>query len=1020
MSAVNGHVPSASIPGFLSTFCLHFVLPNCLLLIASLVSGALGAEFGITYLIWHENPAKQFWVGYALGLVVVECLYVGFLMWAKKTARPDKILSNPRLLDYFSPRLFVRYSAWVLGQLLLLMIVLGAVIVLVQTLDRWNDGPNAVIDTRAPEESLNSIPPPRPNFSPWLILGGLSAAATMFLGGWWFKSLIIPTASGDTQGFTRRILHRVIDSAESQPASPHCGSMLLSLWDIRHQNTPLRKFGMVLFNQTLLLFVGMVFAAVWELSNVTFASVLLASMVLFLLLFRARWLNDQRVFRVWLLLLGVMVYFVVTWLGSKPWCGWSGAFFVALFCLAVVPFGVRYAFPLSTAHVLRSTNERIIDPRVCRKYPFHGIAALFFLFGVTVLFVLPMSFAAVNSPMVLMCFLMFMGIALYGLVAYVIDDALPFLAPALLVMVVLSGMPQYKMQFPGLDYSGKDSSEGVALLDLEATINEDVARQQQFDRAVAGNIMIKAGLVARGKNATGEGAIVPDAILDSQWRTVEESNRILPGKDLRQVAARSFPGSLLMPADIPFASVPSGIDQLARALPAPDSRDPKASKKKPMVIVVASGGGIRAAAWTHMVLSELESRFAREGIAFPYHVRMVTGASGGMLGASYYVQSLKAPGEMTWGPERRADMESRYDKLTQDWLSPIVERLVMNDVPAFFSPFSTHTDRGIALEQAWSRGLNQELDIKFEELASKEREGWCPSLVFTPMLVEDGRRLIISNLDMRYPASNDGHLIENDPDRHAALAAMSRNYSHEAMELFRMFPLSRQKFALSTAVRMSASFPYFSPAVPLPTKPRRRVVDAGYFDNYGVSLAAAYLFSKKNNDWFRDHVSKIVVVQIRDGQSDDERRLQAIADSPTRKKGLTSLLSRSLEELTSPLEGLTNGRVGTCSFRNDGLLELLSTYFEQLRNEPGSGKLPHSQRFFTVVNFEFPGHAALSWHLSAGEERQMKNTFADETRATELNSRIDKLLEWWRADVYEPPVESKRGNLHLTGFKKNN
>ena len=63
MSAVNGHVPSASIPGFLSTFCLHFVLPNCLLLIASLVSGALGAEFGITYLIWHENPAKQFWVG---------------------------------------------------------------------------------------------------------------------------------------------------------------------------------------------------------------------------------------------------------------------------------------------------------------------------------------------------------------------------------------------------------------------------------------------------------------------------------------------------------------------------------------------------------------------------------------------------------------------------------------------------------------------------------------------------------------------------------------------------------------------------------------------------------------------------------------------------------------------------------------------------------------------------------------------------------------------------------------------
>ena len=70
---------------------------------------------------------------------------------------------------------------------------------------------------------------------------------------------------------------------------------------------------------------------------------------------------------------------------------------------------------------------------------------------------------------------------------------------------------------------------------------------------------------------------------------------------------------------------------------------------------------------------------------------------------------------------------------------------------------------------------------------------------------------------------------------------------------------------------MSASFPYFSPAVPLPTKPRRRVVDAGYFDNYGVSLASAFLFSRKNTDWFRDNVSKIVLIQIRDGQSDDER-----------------------------------------------------------------------------------------------------------------------------------------------------
>ena len=75
-----------------------------------------------------------------------------------------------------------------------------------------------------------------------------------------------------------------------------------------------------------------------------------------------------------------------------------------------------------------------------------------------------------------------------------------------------------------------------------------------------------------------------------------------------------------------------------------------------MVIVVASGGGIRAAAWTFLVLSELEARFADEGIPFPYHVRLITGASGGMFGAAYYVRSLRAPTEMTWDDDRRREM----------------------------------------------------------------------------------------------------------------------------------------------------------------------------------------------------------------------------------------------------------------------------------------------------------------------------------------------------------------------------
>ena len=999
-------------PGYLPAFCVHFLLPNTLLIVLALATGAIGGEYGIPYLVWHDEPLKQFWVGFALALISLQALYIGFLLWGKKAGRPERLALFPQIAERVNPGLFGRYCAWVVGQLVVLVIVVGAVVLMIQKVDAGVTlAPEALVTET---DDPNNITPPRPNYGPWLVLGAAAAALTLFLGGWFAKHAIRLVSTPDPNRATRKLMSWLIDSTEAQPAGRPQNGLLLTLWAARTHGSPYRRLWIALFNQTLCVSVGVVFAAVWELSHLVVATCVAAGMVFALVAVRARWLENGRAFRAFLLVLAGITYFVVTWLGSRPWCGWPGAFAVAVYLAAVFPTGVRYAFPRPTVRLLRSTNDRIIDPILCRKYPFHGVAVLFFLFGVGMLFVLPMAMPEARSPLVLGCFLAFMFLALYGFVAYVIDDALPYLAPAILVMVVLSGMPAYKMQFPGLDYAGRPA-DGVAvpLLDLEAAVAEDVERQKAFDDAVAQSITSKVSLLAGGP-AFGDIAD-PEGESARRWARLEDENRILPGKDLRPVAAQPVAGKLLMLPEVAFASVPTDIG-VAK---------PRTGGKKPMVVVVASGGGMRAAAWTFLVLAELEARFAEVGIAFPYHIRLMTGASGGMFGSAYYVRSLRPPGEMNWGDERHAEMigpGGRLDKLTQDWLTPLVERMITNDVPGFFSPFPSPTDRGVALEQAWSKGLDGELDMTFEQLAEDERAGWCPSLAFSPMMIEDGRRLLISNMDLRYPASNDGHRLGYDQDRPEALADLNRNYSHEALELFRLFPRSRGRFALSTAVRMSASFPYFSPAAPLPTKPRRRVVDAGYFDNYGVSLASAFLFSRKNMDWFRDNVSKIVLIQIRDGQSNDERILREIPDASKRQKGIGSLLSRSLEEITSPVEGLNNGRVGTCSFRNDGLLELLSTYYEQVRNEPGSGKLPQANRYFTVIDFEFPGHAALSWHLSGGEKKQMRETFADpdrSARAAELQSKIAALLEWWKADVYEaPPAEELRWRTRVAGARK--
>ena len=75
-----------------------------------------------------------------------------------------------------------------------------------------------------------------------------------------------------------------------------------------------------------------------------------------------------------------------------------------------------------------------------------------------------------------------------------------------------------------------------------------------------------------------------------------------------------------------------------------------------------------------------------------------------------------------------------------------------------------------------------------------------------------------------------------------AAAGTSHNVllSRGGVEFFRLLPHA-SGFRLATAARMSATFPYVLPAVELPTDPPLRVVDAGYFDGFGVSLAMAWL-----------------------------------------------------------------------------------------------------------------------------------------------------------------------------------
>ncbi len=431
--------------------------------------------------------------------------------------------------------------------------------------------------------------------------------------------------------------------------------------------------------------------------------------------------------------------------------------------------------------------------------------------------------------------------------------------------------------------------------------------------------------------------------------------------------------------------------------------------KKPLVVIVASGGGLRAAAWTFAMLERLEDEFRASEIDLPRHLRLIAGASGGMLGAAYYVATLPdAEHETPDAESRKQGFTDRYRRLTMDSLTPILDEMFFSDLPASFSPWPQTRDRGAELEKAWKKNLEGALDIPFASLRAGERAGWRPSIVFSPMMIEDGRRLFISNLDLQRVVRNAGNV----------LAQADQTYSFEGIEFFRRFRQAPLK--LSTAARLSASFPFFSPAVVLPTWPRRRVVDAGYYDNYGVSVAASYLFSTTHQKWILANASGVILIQIRDGLSQNERKMGVVPLDA--KESAPRQLSIAVEEFTSPLEGLLNARVSTASYRNDGMLELLSSFFKEV-DAGKTGTTPAESFFFTTATFEYPGPASLNWYLTRRERANIRAaaglapvsewpeaalTGEQEKARRKIDEDIDALKVWWlvrKKSLEEPSSE---------------
>jgi hypothetical protein len=385
--------------------------------------------------------------------------------------------------------------------------------------------------------------------------------------------------------------------------------------------------------------------------------------------------------------------------------------------------------------------------------------------------------------------------------------------------------------------------------------------------------------------------------------------------------------------------------------------------KPKLAIVSVSGGALRSGLWVSIVLDRLEKQIP----GFGHHVRLITGASGGMVGAGYYLihrkRVINVPGTPTAaGPYRPSEWVL---SIPRDSLEPVARFIALRDPFLAFLPRITADDRGIRLEQSWT-----DLAIPFRDLAADEEAGRIPSMILSPLMIEDGRRLLISNLDLGPLIGSAGSEIAGDGPDHA-----DRLYSLSALEFYRLFPEATE-FRLGTGVRMNASFPYVSPAVSLPTDPTRRIFDAGGYDNYGIQVSSAWIH--KNFDWLLANTSGVVLVQIRDSISNDARL--GVADLPS---GWLDRLFRGFRFFTSAPEAAESARTASAMFRNDEDVATLGERFAQAKGGDRS--------FFTTVIFEnsaevtylppdpgaWPGDTtvasdtvsgvALDWYLSRAE-----------------------------------------------------
>jgi len=360
------------------------------------------------------------------------------------------------------------------------------------------------------------------------------------------------------------------------------------------------------------------------------------------------------------------------------------------------------------------------------------------------------------------------------------------------------------------------------------------------------------------------------------------------------------------------------------------------NEKPKFVIVCTSGGGLRSSLWTFHSLQYADSLLQGELMK---HIALVTGSSGGMIGASYlrdlYWQNQSGKINNLYSPSYRTNISKdilnavSFSIATSDWF------ISLQSVE--YGKNKYNKDRGYIFE----RRLDDNLDNIFSskrlcDYKLVEAEAIVPLMIFSPTMVNDGRKLIVSSQSVSF-------LTQTSKSDKLDFIPIN-----DGVEFSRFFREQNADSILFTSVlRMSSTFPYITPIVSLPSEPAIEIMDAGMRDNYGMEVGLKYLYTFRN--WITTNTSGVVIIQIR-----DRHKEFPIEENPT---------PTIMGALTRPLGSFYGNLFYMQDLSQNQQIEFISSWFD--------GKID-------IVDFqlknEVPDKISLSWHLTHHEKQKVINS----------------------------------------------